>query len=100
MVFALLVPFVLLAADVVSAALAALKASGLTGVAPNHAHGFAVLISSLTNNWIWLIITGLGMILAIIAGLMIAGSRQAPDWLFKVIGGIIVVLVAIPAVLA
>jgi hypothetical protein len=80
--------------------LAALKAAGLKGVAPAHAHGFSVLISSLTNNWVWLIVTGLGMILTIIAGLLIVGSRQAPDWLFKVIGGIIVVLVAIPAVLA
>jgi hypothetical protein len=49
---------------------------------------------------VWIIITGLGMILTILAGLMIGGSRQAPDWLFKVIGGILVLLVGIPAVLA
>ena len=93
-------PLLIGLAVVLAGPLAALKAAGLKGVAPSHAHGFTVLISTLTNNWIWLIVTGLGMILVIIAGLLIVGSRQAPDWLFKVIGGILVVLVAIPAVLA
>ena len=90
----------LLAAAGAGAQLAALRAAGLKGVAPANAHGFSVLTATLTNNWVWIIITGLGMILTILAGLMIGGSRQAPDWLFKVIGGILVLLVGIPAVLA
>ncbi len=36
----------------------------------------------------------------LIAGLMVSGSRNAPDWLFRVIGGIMLILVVIPAVLA
>jgi hypothetical protein len=35
---------------------------------------------------VWLVSTGLGLVLVLIAGLMVAGSRQAPDWLFRVIG--------------
>jgi len=31
---------------------------------------------------------------------MISGSRTAPDWLFRVIGGVLLILVVIPAVLA
>ncbi|MGB0094046.1 MAG: hypothetical protein WBP81_16130 [Solirubrobacteraceae bacterium] len=90
----------LFAAAAVGAQLAALRAAGLKGVAPAKAHGFSVLTATLTDNWVWIIITGLGLILTILAGLMIGGSRQAPDWLFKVIGGILVLLVGIPAVLA
>jgi hypothetical protein len=28
------------------------------------------------------------------------GSRTAPDWLFKVVGGVLLILVVIPTVLA
>jgi hypothetical protein len=80
--------------------LAALKAAGLTGTAPTGGAAFAQLISTLTDNWKWLIITGIGLVLVILAGLLMVGSRTAPDWLFKVIGGIILILVVIPAVLA
>ena len=31
---------------------------------------------------------------------MVSGGRNAPDWLFRVIGGIMLILVVIPAVLA
>jgi len=81
-------------------ALAALKAAGLNGTAPPHAGAITKMISTLTNNWIWLIATGIGLILVILAGLMISGSRTAPDWLFRVIGGVLLILVVIPAVLA
>ncbi len=80
--------------------LAALRAAGLNGKAPSGASAFKQLISTLTSNWEWLIGTGVGLILVLIAGLMIAGSMRAPDHLFRVIGGIMLILVVIPAVLA
>jgi hypothetical protein len=82
------------------ASLAALKAAGLQGVAPKGGGAFVGLVRGLQQNWIWLVATGLGLVLVLIAGLMVAGSRQAPDWLFRVIGGIMLILVVIPAVLA
>ena len=80
--------------------LSALKAAGLSGVAPQGGDGFAALVRTLQQNWTWLVSTGLGLVLVLIAGLMVAGSRQAPDWLFRVIGGIMLILIVIPAVLA
>ena len=80
--------------------LSALKAAGLSGVAPTGGNAFVGLIHTLQANWTWLVSTGLGLVLVLIAGLMVAGSRQAPDWLFRVIGGIMLILVVIPAVLA
>ncbi len=82
------------------AQLAALKAAGLSGIAPRGGNAFVGLIRTLQQNWTWLVSTGLGLVLVLIAGLMVAGSRQAPDWLFRVIGGIMLILVVIPAVLA
>ena len=78
----------------------ALKAAGLSGVAPQGGGAFVGLIHTLEQNWIWLVSTGLGLVLVLIAGLMVSGSRNAPDWLFRVIGGIMLILVVIPAVLA
>lgn len=83
-----------------TAEMAALRAAGLNGSAPKGAGAFKQLISTLTSNWEWLIGTGVGLILVLIAGLMIAGSMRAPDHLFRVIGGIMLILVVIPAVLA
>jgi len=78
----------------------ALKAAGLSGVAPQGGDAFIGLVHTLEENWIWLVSTGLGLVLVLIAGLMVSGSRNAPDWLFRVIGGIMLILVVIPAVLA
>ncbi len=83
-----------------AAQLWALKAAGLAGVSPKGGGAFAGLVRTLQQNWTWLVSTGLGLVLVLIAGLMVAGSRQAPDWLFRVIGGIMLILVVIPAVLA
>jgi hypothetical protein len=83
-----------------TAEMAALRAAGLNGTAPSGASAFKQLISTLTSNWEWLIGTGVGLILVLIAGLMIAGSMRAPDHLFRVIGGIMLILIVIPAVLA
>jgi len=82
------------------ARLCALKAAGLSGIAPKGGNAFVGLVRELQQNWTWLVATGLGLVLVLIAGLMVAGSRQAPDWLFRVIGGIMLILVVIPAVLA
>lgn len=98
-----LIPVTLTAAVVAlpsSTRLWALKAAGLSGVAPKGGGAFAGLVRTLQHNWTWLVSTGLGLVLVLIAGLMVAGSRQAPDWLFRVIGGIMLILVVIPAVLA
>src|SRR5450432_549063 len=82
------------------APMAALRAAGLNGTAPTGAGAFKTLISTLTSNWEWLIGTGVGLVLVLIAGLMIAGSQRAPDHLFRVIGGIMLILIVIPAILA
>jgi hypothetical protein len=79
--------------------LAALKAAGLNGTAPANAGAIKTLITTLTDNWIWLIGTGAGLVMVIVAGLLMAGSRTAADWLFKIAGGILLILVVIPAVL-
>jgi hypothetical protein len=88
------------AAIAASGQLSALKAAGLSGVAPKGGDAFVGLVRTLEQNWIWLVSTGLGLVLVLIAGLMVSGSRNAPDWLFRVIGGIMLILVVIPAVLA
>jgi type IV secretory pathway VirB2 component (pilin) len=80
--------------------LAALKGAGLTGTAPPNAGAFQSLISTLTSNWEWLIGTGIGLAFVLVAGLMIFGSQNAPQYLFKIIGGIMLILIVIPAVLA
>jgi hypothetical protein len=80
--------------------LAALKAAGLKGAMPVGGHAIAGLISTLQSNWEWLIATGVSLVLVLLAGLMIFGSIRATDHLFRVIGGIMLILVVIPAVLA
>ena len=59
-----------------SARLWALKAAGLSGVAPQGGNAFIGLVHTLEQNWIWLVSTGLGLVLVLIAGLMVSGSRQ------------------------
>jgi type IV secretory pathway VirB2 component (pilin) len=80
--------------------LAALRGAGLNGTPPPNATVIKKLIDDLTANWTWLIATGLGLVLIILAGLLMVGSRTAPDWLFKVVGGVLLILVVIPTVLA
>jgi hypothetical protein len=82
------------------APLAALRAAGLKGTMPIGGHAIAQLIGTLQSNWEWLIATGVGLVLVLLAGLMIFGSIRATDHLFRVVGGIMLILVVIPAVLA
>jgi len=80
--------------------LEALRAAGLNGTPPPGASTFKALIDTLTSNWEWLVATGVGLILSLIAGLMMIGSQRAPDHLFRVLAGIGLILVVIPAALA
>jgi hypothetical protein len=80
--------------------LAGLRAAGFNGTAPTGASAFKQLISTLTGNWEWLIATGIGLALMIVAGLMIFGSQRAPEHVFRIAGGIMLILVVIPAILA
>ncbi len=80
--------------------LSALRAAGLNGTAPPHAGQFKALINTLTNNWTWLIATGIGLVLVLVVGLLIFGSMRAPEHLFRVIGGVMALLVVVPAILA
>ncbi len=80
--------------------LSALKAAGFTGTAPRGSGVIVQLIGTLTSNWEWLIATGVGLVLTLCAGLAVFGSQRAPEHLFRVIGGIMLILVVIPAVLA
>ena len=89
-----------LAAGVVGLELSALRAAGLNGTPPPHAAEFKALISTLTDNWTWLIATGLGLVFVLVLGMLIFGSMRAPDHLFRVIGGVMALLVVVPAILA
>jgi hypothetical protein len=80
--------------------LAALKAAGFTGKIPVGGKIIESLIHTLQSNWEWLIATGVGLVLVIVAGLMMFGSQRAPDHLFRVIAGVLMILVVIPAILA
>ncbi len=80
--------------------LAALKAAGLNGSMPVGGQAIKGLIGTLQSNWEWLIATGVGLVFVLLAGLMIFGSQRASDHLFRVIGGIMLILIVIPAILA
>jgi hypothetical protein len=80
--------------------LSALKAAGLNGQMPMGGKAIEGLIHTLQSNWEWLIATGVSLVFVLLAGLTIFGSIRATDHLFRVIGGIMLILVVIPAVLA
>jgi hypothetical protein len=84
----------------VGSELAALKAAGFTGQVPVGGKVIQGLISTLQSNWEWLIATGVSLVMVVVAGLMMFGSQRAPDHLFRVIAGVLMILVVIPAVLA
>lgn len=88
------------AAHVPLPVLEALRASGLNGTAPRGAAAFKGLISTLTDNAVWLIATGIGLFLVAAFGALMFSVRSAPDWLFKAAAGLIGLLVGVPAILA
>ena len=77
-----------------------LRAAGLTGTPPPNSALIVTLIATLTSNWLWLVGTGVGLVLVLLAGMLAFGSRSAPDVLFRVIAGIGIILVVIPTALA
>jgi hypothetical protein len=77
-----------------------LKAAGLTGTPPPNAALIKTLLDTLASNWLWLVGTGVGLVLILLAGMLAFGSRSAPDVLFRVIAGIGLILVVIPTALA
>ncbi len=77
-----------------------LKAAGLTGTPPPNSALIVTLIATLTSNWLWLVGTGVGLVMVLLAGMLAFGSRSAPDVLFRVIAGIAIILVVIPTALA
>ena len=66
----------------VSAGLAALRAAGMNGKPPPHAAQFKALIGTLTDNWTWLVATGIGLVLVLLAGMMVFGDIRAPESCF------------------
>lgn len=79
----------------------ALHAAGLTGIAPAHGAGaFRQLISTLQQNAEWLIATGLGLGITLVAGMFLLGSMRAPDYVLRIGMGIAILLVVGPGLLA
>jgi hypothetical protein len=83
----------------VSGSLRALQAAGLNVAEPVGGGAIKTLIDTLQSNWEWLIVTGVSLALAIVAGLVIFGSQRAPEHVFRIVGGIVMLVVVIPAVL-
>jgi hypothetical protein len=88
------------AAAGVTLPLQGLKAAGLTGTPPPNSALIIKLIDDLTSNWLWIVGTGVGLVLILLAGMLAFGSRSAPDVLFRVIAGIGLILIVIPSALA
>ncbi len=80
--------------------LEALRAAGINGTAPPNAAAIEKLISSLTDNAKWFIITGIGGFLVFVIMFFMFGSQRAPDYLGKVVMGLLALIVGIPALLA
>lgn len=79
----------------------ALKAAGITGAAPKQgASAFQTLISTLDSNEKWLFFTGFGLAITTVALMFGFGSMRAPDYLFKLLGAVAVILIVGPAMLA
>jgi hypothetical protein len=92
---------VLLAVVVTVHGLDALKAAGLVGTAPTQGAGvFSQLIATLESNEKWLMFTGFGLAGTTVALLFFLGSMRAPDILFKLLVGVAIILIGLPALLA
>ena len=70
----------------------------MVSIKPSGGNAFQALIRQVQGNWMWLIVTGIGLAIAIIAGLMIFGSQRAPEYIFRIVGGIVILVVVAPAI--
>ena len=52
-----------------------LKAAGLTGTPPPSATLIKTLLDTLASNWLWLVGTGVGLVLLLLGGMLAFGSR-------------------------
>jgi hypothetical protein len=78
-----------------------LDAAGLVGTAPTQGAGvFTQLIATLAGNEKWLMFTGFGLAGTTVALLFFLGSMRAPDILFKLLVGVAIILIGLPALLA
>ena len=59
-----------------------------------------MLISTLESNEKWLFITGFSLAITTVALMFGFGSMRAPDYLFKLLGAVAVILIVGPALLA
>jgi hypothetical protein len=85
---------------IVATQLHALRGAGLNGAAPPNAPVLKKLVNDLTDNAMWVIGTGLGLVLVVVTMLVIFGSVTGIDKLFRVGAGILILLVGIPTILA
>jgi len=83
-----------------AATMDALRGAGLNGKAPPNAGPVKKLIDTVTDNVEWFIITGLSLALTCGALFLFFGSQRAPDFMGKVVLGVLVIIVGIPAGLA
>ena len=81
-------------------ALDALKAAGIQGVAPNGASAITSMITTIKNNWTWLVVASLALALPLIGGMLVFGAESALRWLGKMAAGLAIIVVVTPAVLA
>jgi hypothetical protein len=79
--------------------LLALKASGIQMTKPDGGGVISALINTLQANWMWLVITGVGFLLALVFGLLMFGWQRAPDHVIRIAGGLAGIIVVAPAIL-
>jgi hypothetical protein len=77
-----------------------LSAAGVAGDAPEGAGEFKKLIHTLQSNLMWVILICVGLAVSVGGMLMMFGHSRANDHLIRIGGGIFVVLVLSPAVVA
>lgn len=80
--------------------MAALKGAGVTGTAPEGANGFQKLVGLLNDNLLWVFITCIGLAIVVGGVLMVFGHSRAQDHLIRIGGGVVVVMVLAPSVVA
>jgi hypothetical protein len=80
--------------------LAVMVAAGGLDALTQGAGVFTQLIATLESNEKWLMFTGFGLAGTTVALLFFLGSMRAPDILFKLLVGVAIILIGLPALLA